>query len=174
VERIVLDSFAQRSGALAGALLKPELILIENVPGLRRGVAPGDVFNKFHEALGELGYHLSPSVIDCQAYGVPQRRRRLVIMASLLGPVALPTPTASSLPPGRGEHRGDLVIRSRKERMLRYDLLPRTTLCVDSRAWVLPKPVSVRGRLGWCRLNWHTGHQPRSTVLPHKADRFLR
>jgi DNA (cytosine-5)-methyltransferase 1 len=74
-------------------LLKPELILIENVPGLRRGAASGDVFNKFHEALGELHYYVGPSVIDCQAYGVPQRRRRLVIMASLLGPVELPRPT---------------------------------------------------------------------------------
>ena len=79
-------------------LASPELVLVENVPGLSTGVAPGDVFHRFQEALIRLGYYVMASVVDCQRYGVPQRRRRLIIMASRLGPVGLPNPTH-----GRGE-----------------------------------------------------------------------
>jgi DNA (cytosine-5)-methyltransferase 1 len=74
-------------------LLNPQLVLVENVPGLSTGAAPGDIFNRFHEALSNFGYYVTPSVIDCQKYGVPQRRRRLIIMASRLGPIDLPNPT---------------------------------------------------------------------------------
>lgn len=74
-------------------LLNPEFVLVENVPGLGTGTAPGDIFNRFYKALNKFGYHIAAAVVDCQEYGVPQRRRRLIIMASRLGPIELPEPT---------------------------------------------------------------------------------
>ena len=73
--------------------LNPEFVLVENVPGLRSQFAPAGTFNRFKKALGSLGYYVESGVVDCQNYGVPQRRRRLLIMASRLGPIALPAPT---------------------------------------------------------------------------------
>lgn len=74
-------------------LLQPEFVLVENVPGLRSQAAPAGTFNRFRKALRSAGFHVVTGVVDCQNYGVPQRRRRLVIMASRLGEIKLPTPT---------------------------------------------------------------------------------
>lgn len=75
------------------ALLQPQFVLVENVPGLRSQAAPAGTFNRFRKALRSAGYHVATGVVDCQNYGVPQRRRRLVIMASRLGEINLPAPT---------------------------------------------------------------------------------
>lgn len=62
-------------------VLKPMTVLAENVPGL----VSDDVFGGFLDALDELGYKLHHDVVDVSQYGVPQRRRRLLIVASRLG-----------------------------------------------------------------------------------------
>ena len=62
-------------------VLKPMTILAENVPGL----AQSAVFGKFIDDLGVLGYQHRYEVVDVAQYGVPQRRRRLLIVASRLG-----------------------------------------------------------------------------------------
>ena len=62
-------------------VLKPMTVLAENVPGLARDA----VFDNFIEDLGALGYQLRHEVVDVSDYGVPQRRRRLLIVASRLG-----------------------------------------------------------------------------------------
>lgn len=61
---------------------KAEWILIENVPGLlssQRGRDMGIVLG----ALDELGYSVAWRVFDAQFFGVPQRRRRVFIVAHL-------------------------------------------------------------------------------------------
>jgi DNA (cytosine-5)-methyltransferase 1 len=73
--------------------LEPDFVFIENVPGLRAARAPAGTFSRFCKALSAIGYHVSHAVLDCQRYGVPQRRRRLVILASRLAPIAVPEPT---------------------------------------------------------------------------------
>jgi DNA (cytosine-5)-methyltransferase 1 len=73
--------------------LEPHYVFIENVPGLRSSQAPAGTFSRFCKALATMGYHVSHAVLDCQRYGVPQRRRRLVILASRLGPISMPEPT---------------------------------------------------------------------------------
>jgi len=60
---------------------KPELVTMENVPSVRQH-AP---FLEFTETLEELGYHVWYSSVPCAAFGVPQNRYRLVLMASRLG-----------------------------------------------------------------------------------------
>jgi DNA (cytosine-5)-methyltransferase 1 len=65
----------------AAEVLEPAHILIENVPGALND--RGSVVQRTADALDELGYRVSVGVIDLSALGVPQRRRRLVLMASL-------------------------------------------------------------------------------------------
>jgi len=66
----------------------PELVTMENVPGL----IEHDVFKKFVADLEDSGYESSFRVVDCAEYGIPQRRERLVLLASKLGPISLLTP----------------------------------------------------------------------------------
>lgn len=70
-----------RTMVRAAEVLTPQHILIENVPGAvndRRAVV-----QRTADALVGLGYQVSVGVIDLSEIGVPQRRRRLVLMASL-------------------------------------------------------------------------------------------
>ncbi|MDE0665979.1 MAG: DNA cytosine methyltransferase [Acidimicrobiaceae bacterium] len=62
-------------------VLKPMTVLAENVPGL----ASNAVFDRFIDDLDAIGYKLRHEVVDVSQYGVPQRRRRLLIVASRLG-----------------------------------------------------------------------------------------
>ena len=68
---------------------QPELVTMENVPGLV-GEAP---FESFLTALREGGYHVGHSLVNAADYGVPQHRLRLVLLASRIGPAVLPEPT---------------------------------------------------------------------------------
>jgi DNA (cytosine-5)-methyltransferase 1 len=73
--------------------LKPSYVFLENVPGLKTANANAGTFSRFCKSLREQGYELTSSVVDCQSYGVPQRRRRLILLASLAGPIGIPAPT---------------------------------------------------------------------------------
>lgn len=78
--------------------LNPEFVFVENVPGLRSKNAPAGTLSRFCKALRELGFYVTSGVVDCQHYGVPQRRRRLVLLASRLGPLEIPNPTHGPFP----------------------------------------------------------------------------
>lgn len=67
---------------------KPHFVTMENVPGLIRQ----SVFNTFVRALESEGYNTSYQIVNCADYGVPQQRKRLVLLASLLGPIELNKP----------------------------------------------------------------------------------
>lgn len=67
--------------------LRPEWVCMEQVPP----VLP--VWAAYAERLETLGYHTVAAVLDAADYGVPQSRRRAVLIASRLGRVALPEPT---------------------------------------------------------------------------------
>ena len=64
----------------------PDLVSMENVPGLVQHPSFSDLI----ETLSRLDYNFSYAVVSCESYGIPQRRRRLVLLASRLGPVSLP------------------------------------------------------------------------------------
>ena len=66
--------------------LKPDLVTMENVPPLRHQA----VFREFVAGLG--GYHIDHAVVDGRMIGLPQTRKRLVLVGSTLGPIALPAP----------------------------------------------------------------------------------
>jgi DNA (cytosine-5)-methyltransferase 1 len=65
--------------------VKPDVLSMENVPEL----ATHSVFGKFVAALENAGYHVSHSVVFCPDYGIPQSRRRLVLLASRLAKIQL-------------------------------------------------------------------------------------
>ena len=67
----------------------PELVTMENVPGL----VEHSIFTDFIATLKRLGYYVSYKVLRCEEYGLPQTRRRLILIGSRLGEVEIPNPT---------------------------------------------------------------------------------
>ena len=64
--------------------LRPRWIVWENVPGVLSSGGGRD-FGSFLGALEQLGYGWAYRVLDAQHFGVPQRRRRVFVVASLGG-----------------------------------------------------------------------------------------
>lgn len=60
---------------------QPEIVSMENVPQLQK-FNKGLVFNDFVERLEKNGYKVSFGIYNAQNYGVPQRRKRLILLAS--------------------------------------------------------------------------------------------
>lgn len=82
--------------------LKPRVVLMENVPGLEtRGKR---VLMDFLERLKLAGYEYQYAVVQMADYGIPQNRRRLVLLAGLGFFVTLP----------RATHERDPALHSRK------------------------------------------------------------
>ena len=69
--------------------LRPDIVTMENVPSVERH----EVFEDFVLELEECGYHVWHDVVECARYGVPQTRRRMVLLASLHGPIRMIDPT---------------------------------------------------------------------------------
>lgn len=72
---------------------KPEYVLVENVPGIWQGSTSSGPLYYFLRLLDKLGYQFDCQAVCSNAFGVPQRRRRLVLVASLHGAISLPSPT---------------------------------------------------------------------------------
>jgi DNA (cytosine-5)-methyltransferase 1 len=84
--------------------VRPTLVTMENVPPL----AKQQIFKDFVGALRTADYYVDSAVVDGRAIGLPQRRQRLVLVASKLGPISIPhtdkpkvtvRDTISDLPP---------------------------------------------------------------------------
>jgi DNA (cytosine-5)-methyltransferase 1 len=67
---------------------EPDVVSMENVPDLSN-TEKYPVFADFVKALKKAGYYVSYDTIDASRYGVPQRRNRLVLLASKLGEIDL-------------------------------------------------------------------------------------
>ena len=72
---------------------RPELIVVENVPGLSLSNRGKVVFERLIRILEGLDYSTSHKIVRSQDYGVPQRRGRLVLLASVFGRVSFPART---------------------------------------------------------------------------------
>lgn len=77
------------------AELRPEWIVIENVPGITN-IGDGQILAQIYEEFGALGYWLDHRIINMADYGVPQTRRRAVFVGSRTSTeFNWPTPTNS-------------------------------------------------------------------------------
>lgn len=69
--------------------LQPYTIMLENVPGLEMS----EDFHKAIQHLRDTGYYVEYDVLNVKDYGVPQSRKRLVMVGSRLGPISIARPT---------------------------------------------------------------------------------
>lgn len=100
--------------------LRPRWIALEQVPP----VLP--IWQYLAARLRDLGYHAWCGVLSAETYGVPQTRKRAILVASLDGPVGPPAPTHQAYVSGReAETEPDLF------------------------GDPLPPPVSMAQALGW-------------------------
>lgn len=99
--------------------IRPAVWVFENVPGFARSYG-GRWFKGMVQRLNRSDYVWSHGILDAADFGVPQHRQRFVLIASRIGPVALPAPT----------HGGERVL---------FNLKPFTTL--RDAIQDLPQPV---------------------------------
>ncbi|CAL1125068.1 unnamed protein product [Cladocopium goreaui] len=78
-----------RFGALVETA-RPRAVLMENVPGMAR-VGGFSTFKRFVRMLGVNGYAYTYDILDAKYFGVPQTRRRLVLVAVRGSDVCLPS-----------------------------------------------------------------------------------
>lgn len=84
-------SLLSRFGDLVFKYL-PDYVFVENVPGIQR-VVGNSTLSRFKKRLEIADYYTTVEIVESQQYGVPQRRRRLVLLASKHAPIELPIPT---------------------------------------------------------------------------------
>lgn len=58
--------------------LRPKTVMMENVPGLARDKR----LSKLVKSLEGMGYQVTKSILDVAEYGVPQRRKRFILLAA--------------------------------------------------------------------------------------------
>lgn len=82
--RLLLDDFKEFV-----VYYRPGFVFIENVPGLETKV--GSPLHRFKRTLSTLGYVFDQKVLNAKYFGVPQNRRRFVLVASRVSrEIALP------------------------------------------------------------------------------------
>ncbi len=71
---------------------KPKFVFLENVPEIAR-IKGGSTLARFRRLLLSLRYNVSEGVVDAKHYGVPQSRRRYVLLAARRLSISIPEPT---------------------------------------------------------------------------------
>lgn len=72
--------------------VQPDIVSMENVPSLLT-FKRDNVFESFVDVLKKQGYHVWYKIVFAPDYGVPQVRKRLVLLASKFGQIELIQPT---------------------------------------------------------------------------------
>ena len=87
---------------------KPKKFLIENVTGLRsvKDQKGKKVLDILFKKISNLGYTVNYTVLNAADFGVPQRRKRLIIVGNLgKHPIQFPEPTHAENPNGDGKKK---------------------------------------------------------------------
>lgn len=74
--------------------VEPEFVMLENVPGMMHS-KNREHLDDLLEHLDRDGYTVTYSVLDAADFGVPQRRRRLIVVGGRGFKISLPQPTVS-------------------------------------------------------------------------------
>jgi DNA (cytosine-5)-methyltransferase 1 len=86
-----IDMLGEFSRFVKGIL--PDFVFVENVPGIQKVSKKSRPFLDFIDTLNELGYFYEHKVLPALWFGVPQRRERLVLVASKHKIIQLPKAT---------------------------------------------------------------------------------
>lgn len=70
------NTLVERFGEIVRSI-RPLFVTFENVPGVE---TEGSYFERMIEILEECGYNVKKNIVDMREYGVPQRRRRMVVV----------------------------------------------------------------------------------------------
>jgi DNA (cytosine-5)-methyltransferase 1 len=69
-------------------VVRPKVFVLENVPELLKSVE----FARLRKHVRKLGYDVAFNILNASFYGVPQARRRAIVIGSRVGKAALPIP----------------------------------------------------------------------------------
>ena len=72
---------------------KCKMFVVENVPNLLAS-PEGEAIRR---VAGEMGFHVASGLLLASQFGVPQNRKRAIILGSKLGPIELPVPTGERM-----------------------------------------------------------------------------
>ena len=81
----------------------PDFVIVENVPGLNNAIGR-DIYRQFEAVLDAQGFSADARLLDAKHFGVPQTRKRFILIASLHGAAKLPAPTTARQPPTVRDH----------------------------------------------------------------------
>jgi len=124
-------------------ILKPKVILIENVPGIV-SLGRGTVIEQIYKKLQDIGYVTNHRILFAGHYGVPQLRFRTIIIATRINnkQISFPSPT----------HNADGVANFAKAKDLCIRLTPleKTHLLDKTTAWqaISDLPEIIPGEVG--------------------------
>lgn len=74
---------------------RPDIIVMENVPEMLSGRF-ADYYKKSAARLKKAGYKLDESLVDMSLYGVPQKRKRAIVLGAIDGQIRLIAPPFTS------------------------------------------------------------------------------
>lgn len=140
--------------------LNPLAFVMENVPEL----LPSQEFAEIRKMSEKMGYFLDYGVLNAADFGVPQRRRRAIVIGCRVGKPKLPTPTHFN--------------PAKPQELFNAGLLPWET--VRRAIGDLPEPEGIEARVGEVNppMDLHFGRTPipsslkRYRCIPEGGNRF--
>lgn len=146
--------------------LMPAHVLVENVPGIEQRGA--NVFTRFKNRLTRLGYTYEYQILNAKNYGVPQNRRRLILIASrIMNPIFPAATHGDGLLPyvtvyDAIHHFPVLEAGQVHEEVINHRAAGLSALNLQR---ILATPHDGGGRVDWppnlaldCHANGHAGH----------------
>ena len=73
----------------------PDFIIVENVPGLNNAIGK-EIYKKFLKVLKKHKFSEAADLLDAKHFGVPQTRKRFILVASRRGSISLPSPATDT------------------------------------------------------------------------------
>ncbi|MFT6463976.1 DNA cytosine methyltransferase [Halopseudomonas sp.] len=129
--------------------LEPKSIMLENVPGLSRD----DRFLQLRVRLEQIGYKVVVGVLDAADYQVPQRRKRLILLASIVHDPEIAKPCSVRMTVRQALANIEAPSRSRDKL---HSLPERRSTAVVNLIAKIPKNGGSRSDLGVeAQLNCH-------------------